>query len=143
MAASPELLAQLDSIVDAENPGQLALLLEILDGMSPEDCSGAEFRALLGVLERSPLSDGFESFWSIVHFLERCEGYEPFLVESVSRQPADLTLTMLNRLLNAKFTHCGKISYVSVLESVAEQATIAPELRATAAGFVEYQREGE
>ena len=122
MPTSPYLLAQLDSITDAETPEQLARLEKVL-----------------AVLERFPLSDGFESFWSIVHFLEACEGYEPLLVESVRRQPAELTLTMLNRLLNADFTHCGETSYVSLLELAAASGATAPELRALAAHFVEYQ----
>lgn len=139
MPTSPHLLAQMDSITDAENPEQLARLEKVLTGLSPGDCEEAEFRALLAVLERFPLSDGFESFWSIVHFLEACEGYEPFLVESVRRQPAELTLTMLNRLLNAGFTHCGETSYVSLLELAAANGAAAPELRALAAHFAQYQ----
>ena len=139
MPTSPCLLAQLDSITDAQAPEQLARLEKMLTGLSPEDCEESDFRALLSVLERFPLSDGFESFWSIVHFLEACEGYEPILVESVRRQPAELTLTMLNRLLNADFTHCGEISYISLLELAAVSAATAPELRALAARFLEYQ----
>ena len=139
MPTSPYLLAQLDSITDAETPEQLARLEKVLAGLSPGDCEESDFKALLAVLERFPLSDGFESFWSIVHFLEACEGYEPLLVESVRRQPAELTLTMLNRLLNADFTHCGETSYVSLLELAAASEAAAPELRALAAHFVEYQ----
>ena len=143
MPTSPDLLAQVESITDAENPEQLARLDKALSGRNPGDCGETEFSALLAVLERFPLSEGFESFWSIVHFLEDCEGYEPFLVESVRRQPAELTLTMLNRLLNAGFAHCGESSYVSLLELAAANGATAPELRALAARFVEYQGKRE
>jgi hypothetical protein len=140
LSAVPETIAELGSITDGENPEHLAVLERVLPGMNPKDCGSAEFRALLGVLERSPLSDGFESYWSIVHFLESCEGYESFLVESVSRAPAELTLTMISRLMNAGFTHCGDTTYISVLESVVERAAIAPELRETASRLLSSQQ---
>jgi hypothetical protein len=140
MAASPELLAQLDLITDAKDPQQLRLLGQVLPMLRPESCGANEFQTLLGVLERFPLDDGFESFWSIVHFLEACEGYEPYLVASVLRNPADLTLTMLNRLLNAGSTQCGDTSYAAILESVAANTTFVPELRSRAVKFLEYQQ---
>ena len=139
MAPSAELLAQLDSISDAKSPEQLARLERATATLKPESCGREEFRALLGVLERFPLDDGLESFWSIVHLLEACEGYEPYLVASVSRRPAELTLTMLSRLLNAGLTHCGDISYASMLASAATDTSVAPELRVRAAHLLEHQ----
>lgn len=137
------MIKQLDGIVDAEDPSQLAILGQVLGELRPEGCGSAEFRSLLGVLERSPLDDGFESFWSIVHFLEACEGYEPHLVESVLRNPAELTLTMLHRLWNAGFRECHGRSYSSVLAGVAVDVAAAPRLRELARGFLKHQEGGD
>jgi hypothetical protein len=95
--------------------------------------------ALLGVLERSPLDDGFESYWAIVHFLEACEGYEPSLLSSIAGQPADLSLTMVNRMLNAGInTYDGRL-LLEVLASVVQRADLDERLREVARKFIEYQ----
>lgn len=137
------LIKQLDTIADARDPGQLTHLGQVLAALDPVSCGPAEFRALLGVLERFPLDDGFESFWSILHFLEGCEGYEPHLVESVLRQPAELTLIMLNRLWNAGFTESQGTSYSSILEDVAADTAIDSRLRGLARQFLKHQEGGD
>jgi hypothetical protein len=143
MSAASDLIERLGAISDAEDAAQLAELAAVIPALVPEKCGAPEFEALLGVLERSPLSDGFESYWSIVHFLEACTGYEPFLVRSVLRRPAELSLTMINRLLNAGISQCEGKPLVNVLVSVAECAGLEPRLREIARDFLEYQHRRE
>jgi hypothetical protein len=78
-----------------------------------------------------------------VHFLEACTGYEPFLVRSVLKRPAELTLTMVNRLLNAGISEFEGMPLVNVLASAAERATMEPRLRELARDLLEYQHHGE
>ena len=140
MRATREQLERLRGISDAENVEHLKALEVVLPELAPNSCGPEEFEALLGVLERSPLEDGFESYWSIVHFLEACEGYESSLLASVERQPAELSLAMVNRLLNSGISACGGRPLLDVLTSVAHRPDVDDRLREVARGFIEYQR---
>jgi hypothetical protein len=139
MQATREQLGQLASVTDAEDSRQLPLVSEVIAAWHADHCGRVEFSALLGLLERFPLSDGLESFWSIVHFLEACDGYEPELLASISRQPAELSLIMVNRLLNVGISTCEGIALLDVLQSVASREGLHPRLRKVAGDFVEYQ----
>lgn len=140
MPATHEQLELLRGITDAENVEHLKTLEAVLSELAPEGCGYEEFEALLGVLERSPLDDGFESYWSIVHFLEGCEGYEPSLFTSIERQPTDLSLTMINRMLNAGIDAHESRSLLEFLASVANRSNLDERLRDIARGFIDYQR---
>jgi hypothetical protein len=140
MPASRDQLERLRSVSEAENPQHLDVLAKVIPELAPESCGAEEFAELLGVLERAPTSDGFESYWSIVHFLEACEGYEPSLLQSIERQPSELSLAMVNRLLNVGTTHIGATSLLGILGSVAGRTDALEQLRETARGFIAYQR---
>ena len=140
MPATHDQLERLRGISDAENVEHLKALEVVLSELEPKSCGPEEFDALLGVLERSPLDDGFESYWSIVHFLEACESYEPSLLDSIERQPADLTLTMVNRMLNAGINAYDGRPLLQVLASVAQRSELDGRLREVARNFIEYQR---
>jgi hypothetical protein len=139
MQATREHLDRLASITDADDPRQLTLVSEVIDAWHPGECGRVEFSALFGLFERIPLSDGLESFWSIVHFLEECDGYEPELLASISRQPAELSLIMINRLLNAGISQCDGVTLMDVLRTVAARDDLHPRLRGVATLFVAYQ----
>lgn len=88
--------------------------------------------ALFAVLERHPTEDGAGVLWSIVHGLESLPDYEPALVESVRRAPAELSLVMIGRMLNAGVTEAGGIQLTSLLGEVAGNEEVAPEIRRAA-----------
>lgn len=140
MPATREQLECIRGITDADNVEHLNALGVLLSKLAPEGCGPEEFEALLGVLERSPLEDGFESYWSILHFLEACEGYEPSLLASLERQPAELSLTMINRMMNAGINTYEGRPLLEVLASVARRSDLDERLREVARGFIEYQR---
>src|SRR5512139_2523013 len=56
---------------------------------------------LLRVFERVPRHDGHGVFWAIVHAIEQVAGYEPILVEHVTKTPTEMGITMLKRLVSA------------------------------------------
>jgi hypothetical protein len=118
---------------------QLQQLEKAVDAIRPQDCGQAEFRALLGVFERFPEDDGYGIFWSIVHCLEACEGYESALIDSVARSPAEFNVLMVNRLLNGGLTEVDGQSLLAVLASVASNPMARSSARKSAQGFVAYQ----
>lgn len=95
---------------------------------------------LLAVLERFPKDDGEGVLWSIVHGLENVGGYEPELIQSVRRQPSELGVTMIGRLLNSGTIQVNGVSLVDVLREVV--ASTSPEsIRESAADWVQKHAE--
>lgn len=118
---------------------QLQKLEEAVSAIRREACGQPEFRALLGVFERFPEDDGYGIFWSIVHCLEACKGYEPALIESVTRTPTEFNLLMVNRLLNGGVAEIDGQSLLSVLASAAANPAASQNARESAQGFIEHQ----
>lgn len=123
-----------------EDERQLKQLVDSIDVLDANNLSSNDVHQLLDVFERFPDDDGFESFWGIVHLLERAGGYESALVDSVLRSPGEFNLMMINRLLNGGIKHAGDQSLLSLLEDVARSARGNPNPARLAKHFVEYQR---
>jgi len=102
--------------------------------------SGEEVvHALLSILERNPDHDGFGVFWSIVHALEEIGGYEAELINSIRRQPHEMSILMLNRMLNAGINKIDSVPIINILQEVADNAALSNDIRVQAHGFIEYQ----
>ena len=129
-------------VTSAEDEAQLQQLERIVGSLNPSECTSTEFVALLQVFERFPESDGFGIFWSIVHFLEACAGYEPLLLASVRRKPVEFNVLMVNRLLNAGTIEVEGQSLLALLESAATNGKATEGARRSAESFVKFQREG-
>lgn len=137
---SRALIEAVERFTEPNDETQLQQLEEAVGATRPEDCRQPEFRALLSVFERFPEDDGYGIFWSIVHCLETCEGYESALIESVTRSPAEFNILMVNRLLNGGVTEIEGQPLLSVLVSAASNPAASARARESAKGFVEYQR---
>ncbi len=135
----PSLTDALEGFNAPHDEEQLRLLDETVGAVNSAACGEKEFRALLGVFERFPEDDGYEVFWSIVHCLEACAGYEQTLVESVTRCPVEFNVLMINRLLNGGVVQINKRSLLSVLDSVSSNPAASAEVKRSALRFVEYQ----
>jgi hypothetical protein len=120
---------------------QLRKLDEAIDDLADKPVAAEEFKELLGVFERFPEDDGHGVFWSIVHCLEAFDGYEPFLVESVNRNPVEFNVLMVNRLLNAGVLEVGNQSLLALLKSVVACTKASSEVRESAADLLEYQKQ--
>ena len=108
----------------------------IAEALDHSDASAA-YSHLLNVFSRFPDDDGAGVFWSIIHGLETFPDYQPTLLAAIRAQPTDLTLTMVNRMLNGGETHVGDTPWLSVLQSIAENDAYSQTVRATASRFVE------
>jgi hypothetical protein len=131
---------RLDRVSSAEDESQLEELDSIIQSLTPSECGVPEFEALLRIFERFPESDGFGIFWSIVHFLEGCTGYEPSLLSSVRRAPADFNVMMIHRQLNGGIAEIDGISLLEVLRLVSESESVLPCVKLDATRYLERQK---
>lgn len=117
---------------------------EELDVLIEEACTTNDHRIikpLLSLLERNPDHDGYGVFWSIVHGLESLGGYEVELVSSVLSKPHELSVLMLNRMLNGGIYEIEGRSILNILEEIGANTSFPVSIRDDANNFVTYQRE--
>lgn len=94
--------------------------------------------ALFGVIERFPEND-FGSPGPLVHALEAIPGYEPFLMESLRRVPAELSVWMVSRILSSDLPAEANAVWVSELRQVLKNPAALTSARESAKEFLEYQ----
>ena len=113
------------------------LLRELCDELL---ASGSVTHAAPLLFEFSERLDGayLGSPGPIVHTLEKMPGYEPYLRESLRRKPTSLSLWMANRIANAH--RPDRAEWVGVLEAIASDPGVRPDVREDAASFVRHQR---
>jgi len=142
----PEIAAEFDALAasdfDYANTGAKGWerLDELCDEMREVNDPAACAPVMLRTMERL---DGVElgTPGPLVHTLETWRGrYEKLLVESVLRKPTPLSVWMVNRILNVGPPDVE--SWMSLLRSVADNASASEETKAQAQGFIEYQTGG-
>jgi hypothetical protein len=130
-------IAELGTLVptdEAENVGQLYEILDRLRSLSP-DLRSPVIPALLGLIERHPEAE-LGSPGPLVHELEAIPGYEPLLRDSVLRQPTDLSIWMVNRILNSEISSDARSCWRQVLQMVLTHPLASKEARRTASDFL-------
>jgi hypothetical protein len=128
------------SLNSLNNPGDEDELLHLeltLNSISTLPSQEIAAPALLSIFERFPWSDGFETFWGILHALEGILGYESLLVSSVRRSPGKFNLLMINRLLNGRVYSVDGLELLDLLREVAQGSDARAS--APASSFLEYQ----
>jgi hypothetical protein len=97
--------------------------------------------AMFSVMERMPdIEMGTPG--PLVHTLEQMRGrYESELVESIKRQPAGLSIWMVNRILNVTRDQEQRQFYMDLLRFAAEHPAASEELRYEAQHHIEYQNQ--
>lgn len=78
---------------------------------------------------------------ALVHTLEALPGYEPWLLESIRRRPAPLSLLMLHRILNTLPEGEDHDEYLGLLRSVSERKDVSPATTTEAIQFLIHQQE--
>lgn len=139
---SPETAAVtqvLDALMDPQSEEQLSTLQSALDAIPQLRDARACVPAMFRIFERFPWADGFESFWGILHTLERIDGYEGYLLSSVKRMPGEFNLRMVNRLLNGGVHQIDGVPLLALLEEVASGASVSAEARAEARKYLDWQ----
>lgn len=135
-----DVVAELDAFVpvdDVDNVGRLYEILDSLHSLAPELRRPA-LPAMLSLIERYPGAD-LGSPGPLVHELESIPGYEFFLRDSVLRQPADLSVWMVNRILNSDVSQDVRLGWLSVMNQVLEHSRSSKEVQQTVTDFLEHQ----
>lgn len=133
-------VAELGTFVPADevdNVGRLYEILERLQPLAPELRTLA-VPAMLALIERFPDAE-LGSPGPLVHELELIPGYESFLRDSVLRQPADLNVWMVNRILNSQLSQDVRLGWLSLMNEVLKHSRASKEVKETVANFLEHQ----
>ena len=94
---------------------------------------------LFAVMERMPDTE-MGTPGPLVHTLERMRGhYEHELAQSVKRQPANLSVWMVNRILNGTRDSRQRQIYLDLLRIAAEHPTAPDSVRHEAEHFIQHQ----
>lgn len=134
------MIAELEKFAPSDEPENVGRLYEIFDqlqALAPELRSPV-IPAILGLVERYPEAE-LGSPGPLVHELEAIPGYESFLRDSVVRQPAYLSIWMVNRILNSELSADERSGWLQVLRSVLTHPLAPADLRQGAREFLEHQ----
>ena len=94
---------------------------------------------LFSVMERLPDAD-LGTPGPLVHTLEQLQGYEKELVRSVGRRPSQLSVWMVNRILNTELSDDDRRTYMSLLAGAAANPNALKSVRDDARNFIKFQR---
>jgi hypothetical protein len=139
MESIDSVIAALDafqpSAVDTHNVHRL---YEIFDGF--RSLSGRERAApaIYALLERFPDAE-LGSPGPLVHELEAIVGYQALLLASLHRQPSDLTVWMVNRILNSELSSEQRQMWLSELRAAGQHPNAPESTRMSVTDFLEYQ----
>jgi hypothetical protein len=120
---------------DTEN---VSMLYEIFRGFRSVASREEVMPAVFALLERFPEAD-LGSPGPLVHELEAIAGYQPLLRDSLHRQPTDLTVWMVNRILNSKLTDGERKLWLSELKSAGEHPRSPESTRESVRDFLAHQ----
>lgn len=117
------------------------LLPELVGASAPGEAAQAILRLIERLSDTPDLGDcELGTPGPMVHELEKLGGYEPQLIESVTRFPTPLTVWMANRLMNGLDKDDERWTrLLEVLKQSAVAANSAPGAREDAKWFVVYQ----
>jgi hypothetical protein len=134
----PEIIAALESYVPSDDLLPLNdLTQELLETGLPEKA----IPVLFSIMERYPGED-LGSPGPLVHTLEKCEGFESYLIESVNRQPTFYNVWMVNRILNSDISLSHRESLLTLLASVLTNPKADEGAKQSALDFLEWQSQG-
>lgn len=112
---------------------------DILATYSGDMMNFSDFEVMFKFIENNPTLD-YGAPGPIVHFMEHfySNEYNEALKQSILRSPTELTLWMLNRVINALDDE-RKSEFISLLREV-ESMEVSQELKDEANSIIEYQR---
>ncbi len=113
-------------------------LCNLLEGLEETPNAHLAMPAMFALLERYPLAD-FGSPGPIVHTMEAIGGYEESLKGSLSRQPTDLTVWMVNRILNSQPPAKERAAWLTELRKASIHAKAPNHVKQSALAFLRYQ----
>jgi hypothetical protein len=120
-----------------EGEDSFLLLDDLLDELFSTGSAASAIPCLVRLFERFPGEDGGGVMWSVVHGLESLPGYEPFVVDSVRRDPTEFSVLMVGRMLNSGAAQVSGIDLRRLLGEVANSRDAPGDVRKRAERFLE------
>jgi len=143
MATSTDtMIASLESFVAKDDGGDVATLYGIVEGFEELPDRARVVPAMFAVMERYPTAD-LGSPGPLVHSIERLPvpDFEPFLRSSVERQPGQLNVWMVNRILNSALSAPHREELLELLKRVTSHPRASETTQQTAVRFLKHQAE--
>jgi len=134
-----DVVADLDAFMAVNDGcGDVDRLNAITYGLAAQPAASTALPALFAVLERHPTSD-LGAPGPIVHTIEAIGGHIDELLGSIRRAPVDLTVWMVNRLLNSDLDAGVRESLIDALRDVARNEALPQHVRDSAREYLEFQ----
>lgn len=143
MATSADtMIASLDSFVASDDGSDEETLHSIVERFEALPDRLRVVSAMFAVMERHPDAD-LGSPGPLVHSIERVPvtAFEPFLRASVERQPGQLNVWMVNRILNSQLSARHREDLLALLKRVTSHPQASETTRQTAERFLKHQTE--
>jgi hypothetical protein len=139
-ATADEIIASLESFIAKDDGGDVETLDRITEGLDELPERLRVVPAMFAVMERYPDAD-LGSPGPLVHSIERLPlaDYESLLRNSVERQPGELNVWMVNRVLNSKVPAQDREELLTLLKLVTTHPRASRTTRQTAERFLQHQ----
>jgi hypothetical protein len=113
-------------------------LYELTDKLEEDGDGILAIEPMLRLIEKYPTTD-FGSPGPLVHTIERLGQYEQKLLDSLDRQPTQLTVWMLNRVINGTKKKATRTTLIKKLESITQNPKADDETKEEVMDFLKFQ----
>jgi hypothetical protein len=137
-----QIIASLESFVAKDDGGDEETLYDIIEAFDALSDRHRVLPFMFAVMERYPHAD-LGSPGPLVHSIEQLPvaEFEPLLRSSVERQPGQLNVWMVNRILNSSLSPQHRAELLALLDRVNSHPCASETTRQTAERFVKHQAE--
>lgn len=94
---------------------------------------------LLETLVKFQEIESYGVLWGILHGIESIKNNETYLIESVKQSPTEMTILMINRLINGGVNQVNDDVLLQLLKDISENQAVNEEIRNQAGSFLNYQ----
>ena len=123
--------------VDLSSDDYLLRLDDLCNEIAAAEDRSSAIQPILRFMEQHP-DDDLGGPGPLVHLLEKLPGYEPELLMSLRKAPTELTVWMLNRIINLS-TGDAKASLLALMREIAGNALADPGAREAATDLLRHQ----
>ena len=134
------LIAPVGYLFDGWTQASIDELAGLIDEYFVHPEAGQHLDVWFRLFERFPESDGYETFWTILHGIERYPESGDMTAASIKRKPARFPVIMVNRMLNAGTRTAGGADLMDLLAQVGRTSSVPFEVRSDAASFLAYRQ---
>jgi hypothetical protein len=138
---SPEvrsIISQLERFVPDENEDNSFALNQLLSHLPALADRHFAIEPMFRLMEKFPEAD-LGSPGPLVHEIEAMPSYAPQLLSSLARRPTNLSVWMVNRILNATITKADRLQWLEQLRLAASHPAAPPAVQAGAREFLAFQ----